>query len=231
MSRWNTVTAVGLWLDFAGTDASSEIDIILDPSCPSWSRAVCFKPSGSVSSADGTFKKVVTEKFPAAAFFLALSLRGNRVLLNEDLCSNLPSILPSFPPSRQIYLPLRQPRPPYLSQQPFLLAWHLCLCSAVIVDLYFDSMHLRILLMCVFYLCVRAHCLLYVCISLPVCVCVANRSYWLVVKPRSLRVFMSGEAEQLGGIFPSLKQNDSLDSLSLCSDSLCWAKRHVSQSS
>lgn len=115
--------------------------------------------------------------------------------------SFLPSFLPSIPPSRQIYLPLHQPLPPHLSQQPFLLAWHLCLCS---VDLYFDSMHLCILLMCVFFSCACVH------ILLPVCVCVANRSYWLVVKPRSLRVFMSEEAERLGGIFPSLKQNDCL---------------------
>ena len=87
-------------------------------------------------------------------------------------------------------------------------------------------MHLRILLMCVFFICVYTCRLLVVCVYFSaslcvcVCVCVANRSYWLVVKLRSLRVFMSGEAEQLGGIFSSLKQNDSF-SLSL-SLSLLW---------
>lgn len=36
----------------------------------------------------------------------------------------------------------------------FLLVWHLCLCCAVIGDLYFDSTHLRILLICRFSVCV-----------------------------------------------------------------------------
>lgn len=157
----------GLVCVSAGTDASGEVWIILDPSPTSLECCCILSPL----AADEAFREVVTEKFQRAACFLTLSPWGNGALLNEDSCFNLSSILPSFPPSRQIYLPLRQPRPPYLSQQPFLLAWHLCLCSAVIVDLYFDSMHLRILLMCVFYLCVRAHCWLYVCTSLPVCVC------------------------------------------------------------
>lgn len=139
-------------------------------------------------------------------------------------CSLHPSFRTDLPPAMWA---------PYLSQQPVLLAWHLCLCSAVIVDLYFDSMHLRILLMCVFlfvYTCTP----LVVCVraffSACVCVCIANRSYWLVVKPRSLRVFMSEEAEQLGGIFLSLKQNDSLDSPSPLWQPLLSKETHFPES-
>lgn len=63
-------------------------------------RAVAlFSATGSISSADGTFKEAVTGKFQTAAFFLPLS--GSRALLNEDLCFNPPSILPSFLPSFQ----------------------------------------------------------------------------------------------------------------------------------
>lgn len=122
-----------------------------------------------VSCADGTFKEIVTGKVSESSF-LSNSDCEESVLINEDSCFNVPSI----PPSGQIYLRLREPRPPYLSQQPVLLAWHLCLCSAVIVDLYFDSMHLRILLMCVFYLCIRAHSWLCVCACVSLClrVCV-----------------------------------------------------------
>lgn len=116
--------------------------------------------------ADGTFKEVGTESFRVQLSFKLRDGCEEGVLLNEDSCFNVPSISPS----EQIYLQLREPGLRIYPSSPFLLAWHLRLCSAVIVDLYFDSMDLRILLICVFlFVCTCMQ--LIVCFSLPVCVC------------------------------------------------------------
>lgn len=142
------------------TNKRVQAPLMLDPSGPSLE---C-----------GCMELAVWHKFQGAACFAHCE---ETTLLNEDLCFNTPPI-----PPRQIYLPLHQPRPPHLSQQPFLLAWHLCLCSVVIVDLYFDSMHLRILLMWFFLRCAYVHTAVVcacVCVFLCQCVsvCVLNRSY------------------------------------------------------
>lgn len=179
-----------------------------------------------VPCADGTFKEIVTGKVSESSF-LSNSDCEESVLLNEDSCFNVPSI----PPSGQIYPRLRELR--IYPSSPF--CWPgTCVYVVLWLLIYILTACICVFCWCVFFLFVYTCTPLVVCVraffSAYVCVCIANRSYWLVVKPRSLRVFMSGEAEQLGGIFLSLKQNDSLDSPSPLWQPLLSKETHFPES-
>lgn len=136
----------------------------------------------------------------------------------------LPSLLPDRFTSRSVSHGLR-----IYPSSPF--CWPgTCVYVVLWLLIYILTACICVFCWCVFFICVYVHTAGCMCVLLCQCVCVANRSYWLVVKPRSLRVFMSGKRSS-SVAFSRRWSRTTLSTLSLRSDSLCWAKRHVSQSS
>lgn len=118
-----------------------------------------------VPCADGTFKEIVTGKVSESRF-LSNSDCEESVLLNEDSCFNVPSI----PPSGQIYPQLRELR--IYPSSPF--CWPgTCVYVVLWLLIYILTACICVFCWCVFfYLCIRAHRWLCVCVrfSLPACV-------------------------------------------------------------